>query len=238
MRGEWAGIDTDPLEIIGFYEVRVLRDSGSTRSSWIWSTVVIIRNTSLRAATWSRRTRPSGSAWRGRSPGRRRRWRNRPWFCGNDVHDESGGHLEIVDIFSSIFLVLLEIVDIFKTGCGSGSPTTGTPRVTMRRSGVKNSGGGMEEKSLKVVYKITYPNGKIYIGKDLTDSINYFGSANSDLIEKDFTREQRRDFTIRKEILFESEDVKEVNRKEVELIVKYQSNDPEIGYNQWPKRKS
>jgi hypothetical protein len=29
----------------------------------------------------------------------------------------------------------------------------------------------------KVVYKITYPNGKIYIGQDLTDSINYFGSA-------------------------------------------------------------
>ncbi len=58
---------------------------------------------------------------------------------------------------------------------------------------------------MKVIYKITYPNGKIYIGKDLTDSINYFGSANSRLIEKDFTREQRKDFTIRKEILWESE---------------------------------
>ena len=51
---------------------------------------------------------------------------------------------------------------------------------------------------MKVVYKITYPNGKIYIGKDLTDSINYFGSADGRLIEKDFTREQRRDFTITK----------------------------------------
>jgi hypothetical protein len=58
---------------------------------------------------------------------------------------------------------------------------------------------------MKVIYKITYPNGKIYIGQDLTDSINYFGSANSQLIEKDFTREQRRDFTIRKELLGESE---------------------------------
>ncbi|WP_231247373.1 hypothetical protein [Clostridium botulinum] len=47
---------------------------------------------------------------------------------------------------------------------------------------------------MKVIYKITYSNGKIYIGKDLTDSINYFGSANSRLIEKDFTREERRDF--------------------------------------------
>jgi uncharacterized 2Fe-2S/4Fe-4S cluster protein (DUF4445 family) len=29
----------------------------------------------------------------------------------------------------------------------------------------------------KVVYKITYPSGRIFIGQDLTDSINYFGSA-------------------------------------------------------------
>jgi hypothetical protein len=32
---------------------------------------------------------------------------------------------------------------------------------------------------MKVIYKIMYPNGKIYVGKDLTDSINYFGSADS-----------------------------------------------------------
>ena len=35
---------------------------------------------------------------------------------------------------------------------------------------------------LKVIYKITYPNGKIYIGQDRTDSINYFGSASNELI--------------------------------------------------------
>src|SRR5450755_2939247 len=57
----------------------------------------------------------------------------------------------------------------------------------------------------KVIYKISYPNGKIYIGKDLTDSINYFGSADSRLIAEDFTREQRNDFTVRREILWESE---------------------------------
>ena len=92
---------------------------------------------------------------------------------------------------------------------------------------------------MKVIYKITYPNSKIYIGKDLTNDINYFGSANSKLIEQDFTREQRRDFTIRKEILWESETAtdKEVNRKEVELIKYYNSNNPSIGYNQWPKFK-
>ncbi len=91
---------------------------------------------------------------------------------------------------------------------------------------------------MKIIYKITYPNGKIYIGKDLTDSINYFGSADSKLIEKDFTREQRQDFTIRKEILFESEDENEINRREAELIRQYKSNDPAIGYNQWPKFKA
>ena len=90
---------------------------------------------------------------------------------------------------------------------------------------------------MKIIYKITYPNGKIYIGKDLTDSINYFGSASSRLIAYDFTREQRQDFSIRKEILWESETASdaEVNRKEVEIIVSLQANNPKIGYNQWPK---
>ena len=90
---------------------------------------------------------------------------------------------------------------------------------------------------MKVIYKITYPNGKIYIGKDLTDCINYFGSAADKLIEKDFPLEQRRDFTIRKELLWESETASdgEVNQKEVEYIRSFRSNDPSIGYNQWPK---
>jgi hypothetical protein len=91
---------------------------------------------------------------------------------------------------------------------------------------------------MKVIYKITYPNGKIYIGKDLTDSINYFSSADSGLIERDFSREQRRDFTIRKEIIWESDAASdsEVSAKEVELIRILRSNDPDIGYNRWPRR--
>ena len=90
---------------------------------------------------------------------------------------------------------------------------------------------------MKVIYKITYPNGKIYVGKDVTDNINYFGSASSDLIAKDFTREERRDFTIRKEILWESESASdaEVAQKEVEFIRDLRANDPALGYNQWPK---
>jgi hypothetical protein len=91
----------------------------------------------------------------------------------------------------------------------------------------------------KIIYKITYPNGKIYIGKDLTDNINYYGSADKKLIENDFTREQRKDFTIRKEIIFESESISDnlLSQKELEFIRIYRSNNPEIGYNQWPKFK-
>lgn len=91
---------------------------------------------------------------------------------------------------------------------------------------------------MKVIYKITYPNGKIYIGQDITDTLNYFGSANSELIERDFSREQRRDFTIRKEILLEfpdDTDNREITRQEIALIREYGSNDPSKGYNRTPK---
>lgn len=94
-------------------------------------------------------------------------------------------------------------------------------------------------KQVKVIYKVTYPNGKIYIGKDVTDSINYFGSADSALIARDFTRQQRSQFTIRREILWESETASdtEVNAKEIEFIRLHRSNDPAVGYNKWPKFK-
>jgi hypothetical protein len=90
---------------------------------------------------------------------------------------------------------------------------------------------------MKVIYKITYPNGKIYVGKDLTDSINYFGSPSNALIASDFTREQRKDFIIRREILWESETATdaEVSAKEIGFIRAFRSNDPEVGYNRWPK---
>ena len=89
---------------------------------------------------------------------------------------------------------------------------------------------------MKVIYKITYPNGKIYVGKDLTDSINYFGSVDDDLIAADFTREQRPDFTARKEILWESETAsdQEVSAEEVAFIRSLRANDPDLGYNRWP----
>ena len=92
---------------------------------------------------------------------------------------------------------------------------------------------------MKWIYKITYPNGKIYIGKDLVGTFRYFGSVNSELLEGDFTEDQKKDFTIRREILWSSDKASdsEVNVKEVEYIKSYNSNDPAVGYNRWPKLK-
>jgi len=93
---------------------------------------------------------------------------------------------------------------------------------------------------MKVIYKITYPNGKINVGQDRTDSINYFGSANDNLIAIDFTRDQRRDFIVRKELLWESETTTnaELSQQEIEFILAWRSNDPSVGYNQWPRYKT
>lgn len=96
---------------------------------------------------------------------------------------------------------------------------------------------------MKQVYKITYPTGKIYIGKDSVGSHRYFGSPDLDLVNKDFENlpaEVRKDYTVRKQILWESETCteSELSKKEVEFIRKHRSNDPTIGYNQWPKFKS
>jgi hypothetical protein len=93
---------------------------------------------------------------------------------------------------------------------------------------------------LKVIYKITWPNGKIYVGSDLTDSISYFGSPDKRDIVADFpTREARRDITVRREILWESDSATDadVRAKERELIVSLGANDPTRGYNQNPAFK-
>ena len=93
---------------------------------------------------------------------------------------------------------------------------------------------------MKQVYKITYPTGKIYIGKDSIGSARYFGTPDMDTINTDFanlSKEIQLDYTVRKEILWESETATEgeLSAKEVEMITKFRSNDPAIGYNRWPK---
>ena len=89
---------------------------------------------------------------------------------------------------------------------------------------------------MKWIYKLTFPNNKMYVGMDLTGSLGYFGSPNSKAIEADFTPTERRDFTIRREIIWESETAtdSEVKAKKLQFIHAFKSNDPAIGYNRWP----
>jgi hypothetical protein len=63
-----------------------------------------------------------------------------------------------------------------------------------------------------------------------------------DIINTDFDNlptEIRKDYTIRKLILWESENCteEELSAKEVELIREHHANNHEIGYNRWPKFK-
>lgn len=64
----------------------------------------------------------------------------------------------------------------------------------------------------------------------------YFGSVISRIIEQDFTRDQRRDFTVRKEILWESETATDAEVRAIEFasIRELRSNHPAVGYNRWP----
>ena len=81
----------------------------------------------------------------------------------------------------------------------------------------------------KVVYKVMWPNGKIYVGSDMTD------------IEADFpTRELRRDMTIRREILWESAAAADadVRRVERDFILTLRANNPAVGYNRNPRHGS
>ncbi|MBW4980609.1 hypothetical protein [Marinobacter adhaerens] len=92
---------------------------------------------------------------------------------------------------------------------------------------------------MKQIYKVTYPTGKIYIGKDSIGSCRYFGSPNMDIVNADFAslpEATQKDYTVRKQILWESASCSEaeLSAKEVELIREHRSNDPAVGYNRWP----
>ena len=78
------------------------------------------------------------------------------------------------------------------------------------------------------IYKITnLINKKIYIGKDTTSDINYFGSGL--LINRAFKKYGKEHFT--KEIIDESDNYEELSKKEIYWIEKYNSTDRQIGYN-------
>ena len=89
----------------------------------------------------------------------------------------------------------------------------------------------------KQVYKITYPNGMIYVGLDLTGAISYFGSPSAkERIAADLA-EHRLDLTVRKQILWESETATDAEARALERdwIVRTRANDPAIGYNLVPR---
>lgn len=90
---------------------------------------------------------------------------------------------------------------------------------------------------MRHVYRITYPNGKIYVGMDLTGTALYMGSPRKAFIAADLGPEACRDLTIRKQILWESEDATEAEVRAMErhYIETTGANDPDIGYNTWPK---
>jgi len=91
---------------------------------------------------------------------------------------------------------------------------------------------------MKVIYKITYPKGEIYIGKDSTgDILRYFGSPDREYLESHYSWQELQNITLQKEILFSSEDISEseLRKKENEFIEQYGSNNPEIGFNILPK---
>jgi len=96
-----------------------------------------------------------------------------------------------------------------------------------------------EEYKTKQIYMITYPTGKIYVGKDVYGSYQYYGSPNSDKLYEEFQKlpeNVRKDYYIRKTILWESKTAseEELSERERYYIEKYNSNDPKVGYNRWP----
>lgn len=91
----------------------------------------------------------------------------------------------------------------------------------------------------KQVYKITYPNGKIYVGMDLIGNCSYFGSPSQRAKERinEELAECRMDITVRKEILWESETAtdEEARMVEIRFIRETGANNPAVGYNLTPR---
>lgn len=84
-----------------------------------------------------------------------------------------------------------------------------------------------------VVYKHTSPNGKVYIGITSQNTkdrwLNGKGYNRQLLFYRAIQKYGWDNFT--HEILFENLSKEEACQKEIELIAKYQSNNPEFGYN-------
>jgi hypothetical protein len=90
---------------------------------------------------------------------------------------------------------------------------------------------------VKIIYKITYPNGRFTSAK-MSPTALTISAARIVSLSRQISRERRGViFSIRREILWESETATaaEVKAEEFRLIRHYRSNDPRIGYNRSPK---
>jgi hypothetical protein len=93
------------------------------------------------------------------------------------------------------------------------------------------------------VYKVTFPNGKIYVGRDTADTAEfdyykYMGSPilkAKNLMHADISPllDARRTLTVTKEVLYEAREctVAHIKQKEREFIALLKSRDQAIGYN-------
>lgn len=84
------------------------------------------------------------------------------------------------------------------------------------------------------VYKITYPDGKIYVGVDWgrgCSVVTYMGSPTD--IDKNFWHlcKVGETITIKKEILWTGDNKDAAQAKEREFIAKFDSTNPNFGYN-------
>jgi hypothetical protein len=87
-------------------------------------------------------------------------------------------------------------------------------------------------KRMPTIYRITYPNGKIYVGSDTTDDLVYFGSVHTETVAADFTLSEQASFTITKDVLWMGCCSRsELVRRENEWIRSLRANDPAVGYN-------
>ena len=91
------------------------------------------------------------------------------------------------------------------------------------------------------VYKIIFPNGKIYVGADwgrnaTTDVVSYFGSFKKSahlILEEHQAHINNKSFTITKEILYEAfnQTPEHIRKKERKFITQLDAKNPNIGYN-------
>lgn len=92
---------------------------------------------------------------------------------------------------------------------------------------------------MPTIYKITFPNGKIYVGSDTTDDVFYFGTpsdASKASMAADYPPEKRLSFAVTKDVLWQGlASRSDLVRREHALIVALRANDPSAGYNLTPR---